>query len=199
MFSMLMHGGWMMVPLALCSLVSLTIIIERFLYFRRLGNGGGNGGGAEQVLELVHKGKVPEGQKLAQTSPLPALRVLAAGLAHPGDPVKAMEAAGVSQYAAMKRGLPALDTIVTLAPLLGLLGTIIGMINSFQIMAAVSAGGSPHAVTGGVAEALICTATGIAIAVITLIPYNYFMSRVEQESESIEQYATQLEMVLSKE
>lgn len=194
MIEMLLKGGWMMLPLAACSLISLTIIIERFFYFRRLNKSEA----VAQVFELLHKGKLRDSQELAQTSNLPVLKVLSAGIANPADPAKAMEVAGIAQYSVLKKGLPTLDTIVTLAPLLGLLGTIIGMINSFQIMAAVSGGGSPHAVTGGVAEALIATATGIAVAVTTLVPYNYFTSRVERESEIIEQYATQLETLLVK-
>src|SRR5208283_5187050 len=95
-----------------------------------------------------------------------------------------------------KRGLVALDTIITLSPLLGLLGTIIGMIGAFNVMATAGLG-QPHAVTGGVAEALVCTAAGIAVAVVTLIPYNYFLSRVEREAEGIEAYATRLESALS--
>lgn len=189
----LLKGGWMMIPLALCSLISVSIILERWLFFRRLGKVAQ----AEEIVHLVHGGKIKEGQTLASESSLPLVKVLEAGIANPSDPAKAMEAAGISQCSVMKRGLPALDTIVTLAPLLGLLGTILGMINSFQIMAMVGGGGSPHAVTGGVAEALIATATGISVAVITLIPYNYFSARIERESETIEHYATQLEMALA--
>ncbi|CUH97224.1 hypothetical protein P22_3351 [Propionispora sp. 2/2-37] len=195
MIETLVKGGWVMLPLALCSLISLTIIIERFLYFRRLGATKA----VEQVMDLVSKGKLRDGQEVANRSHLPVLKVLAAGIANPAAPAKAMEAAGITQYATLKRGLPTLDTIITLSPLLGLLGTIIGMVDSFQIMATVSGGGSPHAVTGGVAEALIATATGIGVAVTTLIPYNYFMSRVERESEIMEQCATELEMILVKE
>ena len=66
--------------------------------------------------------------------------------------------------------------------------SIIGMIDSFGIMSQ-SGLGNPHAVTGGVAEALICTAAGIVVAVTTLIPYNFFVARMEQETEKIEHYA----------
>ena len=106
-----------------------------------------------------------------------------------------MEAAGISEITSLKRGLPALDTIITLAPLLGLLGTIIGMIDSFGIMATQGLG-QPHAVTGGVAEALICTAGGIFVAVITLVPYNFFLARIEHTTELIEYNATRMERAL---
>jgi biopolymer transport protein ExbB len=131
-----------------------------------------------------------------QVSPLPVMRVLSAGITHPFEPGGAMEAAATAEVSTMKRGLVALDTIVTLSPLLGLLGTIIGMINAFNVMAAAGLG-QPHAVTGGVAEALVCTAAGISVAVITLVPYNYYLSRVERETDAIETQATRLEMALS--
>jgi biopolymer transport protein ExbB len=106
-----------------------------------------------------------------------------------------MQAAATVEIGKMKAGLPVLDTVVTLAPLLGLLGTIIGMVQSFQIMA-TSGLGQPHAVTGGVAEALIATATGLLVAILALIPYNYFTARVERTTDRIEEYATRLELAL---
>lgn len=122
--------------------------------------------------------------------------MLTAGLEHYRSPAKAMEAAGIAEMTVMKRGLPVLDTIITLSPLLGLLGTIIGMINSFQVMN-VAGMGQPHAITGGVAKALIATAAGITVAVVSLIPYNYFLACVEKEAEVIEYYATRLEVALA--
>jgi biopolymer transport protein ExbB len=187
-------GGWIMIPLLMSSLIALTIVIERFVFFRRIGKVGA----ADKVLELIDCGQINDGLSLAQSSALPVTRVLSAGIAHRYDPAKAMSAAVISEFSVMRRGMPALDTIITMAPLLGLLGTILGMMNSFQIMAMVGGGGSPNAVTGGVAEALIATATGISIAVLTLIPYNYFTTRIERESETIERYATRLEISLVK-
>ncbi|MGA2107090.1 MAG: MotA/TolQ/ExbB proton channel family protein [Syntrophorhabdales bacterium] len=191
MFQALVKGGWMMLPLLACSLVSVTIIVERFLFFRRTRKAHR----AEEVLALVHHRHPEEALAIAEEEPLPIMRVLGAGLTH-AEFSGAMEAAGVAELSLMRRGLPALDTIVTLSPLLGLLGTIIGMIKSFNIMA-VSGMGQPHAVTGGVAEALVCTAAGIAVAVVTLVPYNYFLARIKREAEGIESYATRLEIALS--
>ncbi|MBU2700956.1 biopolymer transport protein ExbB [Sporomusaceae bacterium BoRhaA] len=191
----MIKGGWVMLPLMACSLIALTIVIERFFYFRRIGN---KVGVAEEVLKLVDSGRINDGLKLSNSSVLPLVKVMSAGIAHSYDPAKAMAAAGINELSVMRRGMSALDTIITMAPLLGLLGTILGMMNSFQVMAMVDSGGSPNAVTGGVAEALIATATGITIAVLTLIPYNYFSARIERESETIEHYATELEMALVK-
>jgi biopolymer transport protein ExbB len=108
---------------------------------------------------------------------------------------KALEVAAQKEVPVLKQRLTILDTIITLAPLLGLLGTVTGMIGSFGIMSQVGIG-QPHAVTGGVAEALIATATGLLIAILTLVPYNYFSNRAEKEMEEIEYYASRLELIL---
>lgn len=193
MFHLLLRGGWMMLPLVVCSVVALTVIMERVLFFRRIG--GPHRG--EEVLTLVRKGNRDGALAIAdEGESLPVMKVLSAGITHSFEPAGAMEAQGMHEISSMRRGLVALDTIITLSPLLGLLGTIIGMIDSFRVME-ISGLGKPHAVTGGVAEALICTAAGIAVAVITLIPYNYFMARIDREAESIETYATRLEVTLS--
>ena len=186
-----------MLPLAICSLVAVTVIIERFFFFRGIGGKSR----AEEVIGLVRQGLFEEALRLTDATrgpkraPLPVMRVLSAGIKKSLEAGN-MEATAIAEIAAMKRGLVALDTIITLSPLLGLLGTIIGMIKSFNVMSAAGLG-QPHAVTGGVAEALIATATGIAIAVVTLIPYNYFLVNVDRETDVIEVWATRLEGALN--
>ena len=189
MLEMLFKGGWVMIPLAGCSLVAVTLIVERGLFFWRVGARQP----ADEMITLVERGRIAEALAKTEGVELPVVKVLKAGLDCRRDPGRAMEAAGLVEVSAMKRGLTALETIITLSPLLGLLGTIIGMIGSFQIMT-LSGTSQPLAVTGGVAEALIATASGITVAILTLIPYNYFLRRVERETEAIEQYATRLEL-----
>ncbi len=196
MWHILVKGGWMMLPIALCSLVAVTVIIDRYFFFRRIKTASRT----EEVIGLVRKGRTEEalgviGETEGTKAALPVMGVLSAGITHPFEPGGAMEAAAASEVSAMKRGLVALDTIITLSPLLGLLGTIIGMISAFNVMATAGLG-QPHAVTGGVAEALICTAAGITVAVVTLIPYNYFLARVERETDVLEITATRLELAL---
>lgn len=190
--SIIVKGGLVMIPLVLCSIISLAVTIERLLYWRRISSKQP----VEQMLASVEQGKLTEALSDGQESPLPAARVLAAGLAHRNPSYsKAMEVAAQGEMPILKRRLVVLDTIITLAPLLGLLGTITGMISSFGIMSDAGLG-QPHAVTGGVAEALIATATGLLIAILTLIPYNYFTSRVEKEMEDIEYFASRMELAL---
>jgi biopolymer transport protein ExbB len=189
---LIIKGGPIMVPLLLCSIISLAVTIERFLFWRRIQSREP----VEELLRRVERGEFAQALEAGRQSGLPVARVLAAGLSHRNPSLtKALEAAAQKEVPLLKQRLTILDTIVTLAPLLGLLGTVVGMIGSFDIMSAAGLG-QPHAVTGGVAEALIATATGLLIAILTLIPYNYFSNRAEQEMEQIEYYASHLELLL---
>ena len=192
MIQMLIAGGWMMIPIVVSSLVAVSIVLERGWFFYHMPTSDN----ADRMIKLVAQSKFTDALALNDRESNSILRVLTAGIhSRSSGPEKAMEAAGIAELTNMKRGMPALDTIITLAPLLGLLGTIIGMIDSFGVMADQGIG-QPHAVTGGVAEALICTAAGIFVAVIALVPYNYFLSRIERQTELIEYYATRIESSL---
>ncbi|HEY1235120.1 MAG TPA: MotA/TolQ/ExbB proton channel family protein [Candidatus Binatia bacterium] len=194
LFNVILKGGPVMAPLLLCSIIAVAVVIERFLFWRRISVREP----AEEIFVLVEKGEFAKAVDVGRSDDSPLARVLVAGLAHRNpSPVKALEMAAQKEIPFLKRRLTILDTIVTLAPLLGLLGTVTGMIGSFDIMAQ-SGIGQPHAVTGGVAEALIATATGLLIAILTLVPYNYFSSRVEKEMEEIEYYASRLELLLGE-
>ncbi|HEV8723230.1 MAG TPA: MotA/TolQ/ExbB proton channel family protein [Candidatus Binatia bacterium] len=189
----IIKGGPVMIPLIACSVVSLAVVIERFMNWRKIGSREP----VENLLDLVEQHELTRAVDAAHTVDSPVARVLSAGLAHRDpSPTKAMEVAAQAEIPVLKKRLVILDTIITLAPLLGLLGTVTGMISSFGIMSQAGIG-QPHAVTGGVAEALIATATGLLIAILTLVPYNYFSNRAEQEMERIEYYASRLELLLS--
>jgi biopolymer transport protein ExbB len=187
-------GGIVMVPLLASSLVALTVVVERLLFWRRMGKE--HPGAA--ILALVAAGNLQQALKLAGESNHPVAQVLSAGIEHQhAAPDVAMAAEAQAQLQQLKRYLAILDTIITLAPLLGLLGTVTGMIGSFGIVSEVGLG-QPHAITGGVAEALIATATGLFIAISALLPYNYFRASVEEVSNLIEVHATRLELYLQQ-
>jgi biopolymer transport protein ExbB len=188
----IIKGGPVMAPLLACSIIALTVVIERFLFWRRIGARKP----IEELLQLVERHELAKALEASRVADSPVARVLSAGLAHRNPSLsKAMEVAAQGEIPLLKKRLTILDTIITLAPLLGLLGTVTGMIGSFGIMSQTGIG-QPHAVTGGVAEALIATATGLLIAILTLVPYNYFSNRAEREMEEIEYYASRLELLL---
>lgn len=190
--SVIIKGGIVMIPLLACSFIALALTIERIMFWTKLKSQDI----LPEILSLVENREFEQALKLGKASSQPIARVLAAGIAHRNPaPAKAMEAAAQAEIPVLKSRLGVLDTIVTLAPLLGLLGTVVGMIGSFDVMADVGIG-QPHAVTGGVAEALIATATGLLIAILTLVSYNYFTTRVEREMDRMEHFSSSLELML---
>jgi biopolymer transport protein ExbB len=192
--SVVVRGGFVMIPLLTASVVAMTVILERLFFWRRLRLRRRETG----ILALVAEGDLPQAMQAASASRQPVARVLGAGIAAKHlSPGSAMQAAAQAEVSQARRYLPILDTVITLAPLLGLLGTITGMISAFGIVSEAGLG-QPHAITGGIAEALIATATGLLIAIMTLIPYNYFRSKVEQLTDLLEEQSTRLELLLGK-
>ena len=193
-FDLFQQGGIVMYPLLVCSLVSLTVIIERSLFWIRE-KGRADDSLVNEVLELARLRKYEQIKKGAEGAADYVVRVLVCGLVHREYSLsKAMEMAAVEEIKRMKKYLPVLDTIITAAPLLGIFGTVIGIIHSFDMLGRAGIQ-DPQAVTSGIAQALVTTAAGLLIAVFTLFPYNYFTSKVEKAGIRIEKYATSLEIV----
>ena len=132
----IIKGGPVMAPLLLCSVIALTVVIERFLFWRRIGNRQS----ADSLIELVERGDLNTASASARHTDAPLVRVMASGLAHRNDATKALEVAAQKEVPVLKQRLTILDTIITLAPLLGLLGTVTGMIGSFGIMSQAGIG-----------------------------------------------------------
>ena len=183
-----------MYPLLACSLISLTVILERSLFWIREKRCADNTL-VDEVIELARLREYPKIKERAEGAVDYVVRVLVCGLVHREYSLsKAMEMAAMEEIKKMKRYLPMLDTLITAAPLLGILGTVIGIIHSFDMLGRAGIQ-DPQAVTSGIAQALITTAAGLLIAIFTLFPYNYFVSKVEKAAVRIEKYATSLEIV----
>jgi biopolymer transport protein ExbB len=190
----LAKGGPVMIPLLGCSIVALAVVAERLAFWWRQGDQRA----AERALDLAERGKLDEALEVARDAGGVTGRVSAAGLAERQvAPSVAMEAAAQTEMGRLRSYLPVLDTIITLSPLLGLLGTVTGMIAAFGILS-TSGMNQPTAITGGVAEALIATAAGLAIAIATLVPYNYFTARAEHAIDAMERLASRLDLALKE-
>jgi len=149
-------------------------------------------------LELCQKGDWEEVKKSVAGSRDFIIRILITGILHRDfSMIKAMESAAAEEIKRMRRYMTVLDTMITVAPLLGIFGTVIGIISSFDLLGS-SGIEHPQAVTAGIAQALITTAAGLGIAIFSVFPYNYFNSRVQSAVISIERYATSLEIVYEK-
>jgi biopolymer transport protein ExbB len=148
------------------------------------------------MLGEVARGSPDSARQAGESSGDFVARVLAYALAHRDEALPAAVLhASSEELERFDRGLTVLDTIVTLAPLLGLLGTVTGMIRTFGLLGGTELG-APQAVTGGIAEALIATAFGLGIAIVALIPLNALNARLEKARREIEAAATQLELLL---
>ena len=199
-YDLLAKGGPVMVPLVLCSVISLAVIAERFI---RLWEARASVSGlAEEVVALLRTGKPSEAVHLCESRPGPGPAILLAGLDHrKDDPVaseRAMTEAAARELPGLRVRLHFLDTIVTIAPLLGLLGTVTGMIRSFHVISTREGISTPMAITGGVAEALIATATGLGIAIFTLVGYNYLNEQVGRVISAIEESSNHLLRILAE-
>ena len=184
-----MKGGPVMIPLGLCSVVALAILAERLWFLHRTGRETG------RLLGVLNGGGVPRADEVLEAcrgSSAPLARVLLAA-AKMGDrpSVAAAERQGADEARRLEGYLPAVDAVVTLAPLLGLLGTITGMIRSFGVLS-VQGGDNPFAVTGGIAEALITTATGLIVAVVAFAGYAWCQHVMEREVHQMETVAGDL-------
>ncbi|MBW2206792.1 MAG: MotA/TolQ/ExbB proton channel family protein [Deltaproteobacteria bacterium] len=197
MIEIFIEGGPVMYPLLACSILALTVIIERTIFWVRedmrrdqtLVDG---------VMELCQKGDWETVRKKVVGSRDFVIRILVNGIVHREfSMTKAMETAAADEMKRMRCYLGVLDTMITVAPLLGIFGTVIGIITSFDIIGATGVE-HPQAVTAGIAQALITTASGLGIAILSVFPFNYFNSRVENAALAIEKYATSLEIVYEK-
>ncbi len=188
-------GGIIMFPLLLLSLGAIAVIVERFLAFRTLGHTAP--GLLKQVLELAQGRRFDEAIQLCEAAPGPLAASLSTILKHRDRPVavaeRQVEDVGQEYFIRLERLLPFLDTTTTISPLLGLLGTIVGMIGTFNAIAVQQqTKGNSDAVLAGVGEALYATATGITIAVVCFVAYNYFAARLRTITAETEQGATKL-------
>ena len=191
------QGGPVMYPLLFCSLISLTIVIERGIFWmrekkrrdRKL---------LDRFMSLVEKEELEEAREVVADSRDPVVRVLVCGIVHREFSLKdALRMSADEEIALMRRYLPVLDTMITLSPLLGILGTVTGIIYSFNMLGGAGVE-NPAMITAGIGQALLTTAFGLAIAIFSLIPYNYFLSTIEKTAQEMEKYGTTLEILFEK-
>jgi biopolymer transport protein ExbB len=187
-------GGPIMWPLLAASILAFGTVVERLLFLfiekmrrdqRRL----------EKFFFAVGRGELEVAENVAKGSKYPVLRALGYALSHRESSLSnALVYAQAQEMSRYRRGISILDTVITLAPLLGLLGTVTGMMSSFSLIGGELS--APGAITGGIAEALIATAFGLGIAILALLPFNYLNARVEEARHEIESASAELELLV---
>lgn len=197
MFHLISRGGPIMYPLLVCSIISVAIVIERAIFWLRMKRISDRAL-VFRILKLTEQGAYDVAYEAGKKSRDYIVKMLINGIAHRNYSLpRALEMGADEALKRTRRYLNTLDTIITVAPLLGIFGTVLGIINSFDILGLAQIA-QPQIVTRGIAQALITTAAGLAVAIVTLIPYNYFLSRIDHFSKEMEKFATSLEITFEK-
>lgn len=200
LFELLAKGGWVMWPLALCSLLGVAVIIER-LFAGPRGSKVLPARFQRDLEELASEKRFEEIAGLCRADGSPLAKVVLAGLRVADRPreeiIEAVERAGRIEAAKMLRLVGTLGTIAAVSPLLGLLGTVSGMINTFDVIQ-LQGVGNAAALSGGISEALISTACGLTIAIPCLVFHRFFISRGRALTLRMEQIAAEFVESLHK-
>ena len=180
-------GGPMAIPLIICSIFSLAVIIEKgIFFFRRKDN-------SLRLLKRIEL-KVENDDIIGALNELkgekgPNAKLLSTALSHyeedPDRIREVLQAVGEDEIKKMEKHLPVLDVVAMISPLLGLLGTVLGIISSFNILGTAAGAANPAQISSGIAAALISTAMGLVIAIPTAIFYSYYINKVEEKSHEM--------------
>ncbi|VAX04411.1 MotA/TolQ/ExbB proton channel family protein [hydrothermal vent metagenome] len=197
MFEIVQSGGWLMLPIILCSIIALAIIGERLWSLQRKRITPKHL--VAQIWHLHAKGQLTPEQIESVRKGSPLGRILAAGLAnmkHDREVMKeSIEETGRHVVHELERYLNSLGTVAAITPLLGLLGTVIGMIKVFSVITSQGVG-NPAVLAGGISEALITTAAGLSVAIPSLMFYRYFRGLIDGLVVFMEQEAIKLVEVI---
>ncbi|APZ42652.1 MotA/TolQ/ExbB proton channel family protein [Acidihalobacter ferrooxydans] len=193
MFEIIKAGGWLMLPIILASILALAIVLERFWTLRR--STIIPPGLLDETLRQLKAGELDAKRLQAIEAGSPFGRILATGVRNRNRTHELMkeriEETGRQVMHELDRYLNTLGTIASVSPLLGLLGTVFGMIRVFTVITSVGVG-NPHVLAGGIAEALITTAAGLCVAIPALIFHRYFRGLVTQLAVEMEDGAVRM-------
>lgn len=195
---LVVSGGPLMIPLLVCSVLSLTLIIEKCLFFWSMR--ADVDGIKKRIGALVQENKIAEAVRYCDEKNIPLTRILKAGLirfsSSKDDIREGMESASVLEIPRMERRLSAILTLAQVAPLLGFLGTVTGMVTVFQTVQVRSAAMMPVSaadLSGGIWEALITTVCGLMVAIPTFVAYNFFAHLINRRVQEMEIAAVELQ------
>ena len=177
-----MEGGWIMVVLALLALVSIYIFVERFMVLRAASHL--DDSFMQRIRDYIHDGEIESAQNLCRSNSTPFARLIAKGISRIGRPMNdvlvAIENTGNLEVAALSRGFSWLATTAAGAPMLGFLGTVIGMVDAFYSIANSGNAAQIGTFAGGIYTALVTTVAGLIVGIAALFAYNYLVSRVNK-------------------
>ncbi|MEZ4756216.1 MAG: MotA/TolQ/ExbB proton channel family protein [Flavobacteriales bacterium] len=188
-WQLIVDGGWyIMGPLAIMSLMAVYIIIERSLAIRRALKEEKDF--MNKIRDYIHEGKIDSARNLCAQTATPVARMLDKGISRIGKPLKdievSIENAGKLEVYQLEKGLTVLATISGAAPMIGFLGTVIGMIVTFHTMKISGAGVEIAQLSGGIMQAMVTTVAGLVIGIIAYVAYNTLVARVSKVVQNME-------------
>lgn len=203
MWDFMVKGGPIMWPILICSVLAFGILIERLISLRR--EQIDTQSFMDQISKSIKRNKVMEALDLCDKTEGPIANILKAGILkhdRPRSEVReAIEDAAIHEVPRLEKNLPVLATLAHIAPLLGLLGTVTGMVNAFQVIetkASAMNPVNPGDLAGGIWEALLTMVFGLCVAIPTYVAYNYLVSRVDGFVLDMERSATDLLNILGE-
>lgn len=182
LIELMLKGGWIMLPLGILSIIAVYIFIERYLALRRASTEDTTF--MNRIKDYIHDGKIDSALALCSNSAHPIARMIEKGISRIGRPLgdvsTAIENVGNLEVSRMEKGLPTLATIAGGAPMIGFLGTVIGMIKSFWEMSTAGNNIMVDQLAGGIYTALVTTVTGLIVGIVAYFAYNILVARVEK-------------------
>lgn len=198
MFELFYKGGFLMYPIFFCSLLAIAIFFERMFYLKSIKTSTRKF--SNRISDLIRKGNINFAITACRKNYSPVSQIILAALLKYGssrEEIKeAIEDTANQELTLLERNLPVLATVGNIAPLLGLLGTVFGMIKGFQVISAMGVG-NPEALAGAISEALLTTAFGLSVAIPTIVAYNYLANRVERQIKEMEAMSVEILELLS--
>jgi len=193
-------GGWIMIPIVLLSLVAAYIFIERFYVIKRASKEDTNF--MNRIKDYIHDGKVEAAQALCRSTDSPSARMIEKGISRLGRPLQdistAIENAGKLEISKLEKGFPTLATIAGAEPMLGFLGTVIGMVQSFYRMEQAGNNIDISMMSGGIYTALITTVAGLIVGILGYFAYNTLVVRTEKVVFNLEATLTEFMDILNE-
>lgn len=188
LWSLTIDGGYIMIPLALLLIVSIYIFVERCIVIGRATREDSTF--MKRIRDLIHEGDFESAENLCKRTDTPYSRLILKGITRVGRPMNdvlvAIENTGNLEVARLGRGFTWLSTTAAGAPMLGFLGTVVGMIQAFFSLAKAGTGANITLLSGGIYQALVTTVAGLIVGILALFAYNYLVSRVNRVMNSME-------------
>jgi biopolymer transport protein ExbB len=198
MIQLFLKGGLVMWPILALSIVTLSVVVERILFL--LGESRSRDqASVRRIFQLVEQGQLEQAAQALDGSTDMVVRTLSNGLEHRDTSLsEAMLENASTELDRYNQGLVVLDTAVTLGPLLGLMGTVLGMMQVFGTIGGGDLTGKEEVLTGGISQCLIAVTFGLAVAIVAIVPLNYLNSRLEKARRQLESAMTRLELLVAK-